>query len=50
MWQDGEIVRRVQADSVRETWTQYDPELLERGYLAKDRREELTKMLRGATP
>lgn len=30
MWQDGEQLRQVQAKSFSETWTQYDPELLER--------------------
>jgi hypothetical protein len=48
VWQDGEIVRRVQASSMRETWTQYDPELVEREYLPKERRKELRKELRGA--
>ena len=48
VWQDGEVVRRVQADSMRETWTQYDPELVEREYLPKERRKELRKELRGA--
>src|SRR5262245_22979763 len=47
VWQDGEIVRRVQADSMRETWTQYDPELAEREFLPKERRKELRKELRG---
>src|SRR4030095_15339767 len=48
VWQDGEVVRRVQAPSMRESWTQYDPELAEREYLPKERREELRKELRGA--
>ncbi len=48
VWQDGEVVRRVQADSMRETWTQYDPELVEREYLPKERRKELRKEVRGA--
>ena len=48
VWQDGEILRRVQAASMRETWTQYDPELVEREYLPKERRKELRKELRGA--
>lgn len=47
VWQDGEIVRRVQAASMRESWTQYDPELVEREFLPKDRRKELRKELRG---
>jgi len=48
VWQDGEIVRRVQAASMRESWTQYDPELVEREFLPKERRKELRKELRGA--
>jgi hypothetical protein len=47
VWQDGEIVRRVQAASMRESWTQYDPELVEREFLPKERRKELRKELRG---
>jgi hypothetical protein len=41
MWHDGEVLRRVHADSMRETWTQYDPELVEREYLPKEQRREL---------
>jgi len=47
VWQDGEIVRRVQAASMRESWTQYDPELVEREFLPKERRKELRKEIRG---
>lgn len=43
VWQDGEVLRRVHAASLRETWTQYDPELLEREWLAKEKRRELHK-------
>lgn len=41
MWQDGEQIRRIHSKSIRETWTQYDPELVEREYLPKERRREL---------
>jgi hypothetical protein len=41
VWQDGEVLRRVRAESMRETWTQYDPELIEREYLPRERRREL---------
>jgi hypothetical protein len=41
MWQDGEQLRHIQSRSIRETWTQYDPELVEREYLPKERRKEL---------
>jgi hypothetical protein len=51
MWQDGEQLRHVQSQSFRETWTQYDPELVEREYLPKERRKELrtVRALRQAT-
>jgi len=41
MWQDGEQSRYIHSKSIRETWTQYDPELVEREYLPKERRKEL---------
>ena len=41
VWHDGEVLRRVHGESMRETWTQYDPELVEREYLPKERRKEL---------
>src|SRR6478736_264421 len=28
IWQDGEQIRNLRSKSLRETWTQYDPELL----------------------
>jgi hypothetical protein len=37
-WSDGERLREVRAAAFRETWTQYDPELVERDALPKDRR------------
>ncbi|MGY8766884.1 MAG: hypothetical protein ACKVH8_00465 [Pirellulales bacterium] len=44
-WKDGEVIRDVKADMVRETWTQYDPELVERDYLPRERRRGLSKMV-----
>lgn len=41
MWQDGESLRRVYSRQYRETWTQHDPELIERGFLPKEKRREL---------
>ncbi|MDX1948798.1 MAG: hypothetical protein SFU86_25645 [Pirellulaceae bacterium] len=41
VWHDGEVLRQVHGQSMRETWTQYDPELVEREYLPKERRKEL---------
>jgi hypothetical protein len=49
MWQDGEQLRHIQSKSFRETWTQYDPELVEREYLPKEKRKEL-RMVRAARP
>lgn len=46
LWNDGETTREVRADSLRETWLQYDPELEERAVLDKSRRRELTPAAR----
>lgn len=43
-WYDGRILREVQSDAFRESWTQYDPELVERAYLPKDQRRELPRL------
>lgn len=40
-WQDGDVLRKIHAGSVRETWTQYDPELVERTSLPREQRREL---------
>lgn len=40
-WVDGTDVRKVSAVSYRETWTQSDPEVGNRGILCKDLRNEL---------
>ena len=50
VWHDGELLRSVQAQSMRESWTQYDPELVEREYLPKERRKELRTKLAKAVP
>lgn len=50
VWHDGEILREVEAETVRESWTQYDPELIEREHLPKDKRRDLHKIvLRAST-
>jgi hypothetical protein len=41
LWQDGEVLRKVHSPAIRETWTQFDVELVEREYLPKERRKEL---------
>lgn len=43
LWHDGGVLRKVRADSFRESWTQYDPELIERAFLPKNMRRELHK-------
>jgi len=37
-------LRRVRAKSARESWTQYDPELIERDFLPQEKRRELRKI------
>ena len=44
VWHDGDLLRRVRGTSVRESWTQYDPELIEREFLAKDKRPDLARL------
>lgn len=43
LWFDGERLRLVRHLSFRETWTQYDPELLERQLLSTEERRELSR-------
>ena len=43
MWRDNETLREVRAPAIRETWTQYDPELAERQVLPQEQRRHLTK-------
>lgn len=50
VWHDGETLRVVRASSIRESWTQYDPELVEREYLPKEKRVDLIKMAGGGEP
>lgn len=41
-WRDDGVLREVTATSHRETWTQYDPELIERENLPQDQRLDLS--------
>jgi hypothetical protein len=41
VWHDGITFRKVCAATMRESWTQYDPELTARAYLPKEQRAEL---------
>jgi len=43
-WHDGELLREVRAPAARESWTQYDPELVEREHFAKERRKDLARL------
>jgi len=42
-FKDRDVLRKVHARMLRETWTQYDPELVEREFLPQERRRELRK-------
>lgn len=42
VWTDCETLRRVDAAAVRETWSQYDPELEERQHTPQERRRGLS--------
>ena len=44
VWHDVDILRRASAKSVRETWAQHDPELLEREFLPREKRRELRRL------
>src|SRR4029078_11352461 len=50
MWYDGHQLRRIYAEAFRETWSQQDPELLEREYLPKEKRKELLILWSPKTP
>jgi hypothetical protein len=41
VWVDGIQLRRIRVGSVRESWTQWDPELIDRDVLPTDRRQKL---------
>jgi hypothetical protein len=43
VWRDGQLMRKVHAKTVRESWTQYDPEIVEQEFLAKEKRRTLPK-------
>jgi hypothetical protein len=48
VWHDfkqGNVLRTVRVPVVRETWTQYDPELVEREYLSEEKRRPLERKL-----
>ncbi len=50
VWRDNAVVREVRAETMRESWTQYDPELIERSFLPKEQRRELRKRPMDSSP
>ena len=48
VWRDGQVLRKVHARAVRETWTLYDPEVADREYLPKNRRRKFSKSMQVA--
>lgn len=44
LWQDGDVARQVQAAGFSESWTQYDPEVLDRSVLPAEQRRPLRKL------
>jgi hypothetical protein len=44
LWRDGATMRRIHAETVRETWTQHDPEITEQQFLAKSMRRSFAKL------
>ncbi len=45
IWHDNGVMRKVTADSFRESWLQHDPEVEERRVFPKELRKELAKPL-----
>jgi hypothetical protein len=43
MWRDGSVLRKVHAETIRESWTQYDPEIREQQYLPREQRRSFAK-------
>ncbi|MBI1249471.1 hypothetical protein GC197_16725 [bacterium] len=43
LWRDMNVHRKVYADNVRETWTTYDPEVMERNLFPIENRSELSQ-------
>jgi hypothetical protein len=48
IWQDGDVLRKVATPSFQESWTQHDPEQLERRLLPQTNRRELCKPCDGS--
>ena len=45
LWRDEGVLREVRATTFRESWTQYDPEVVDRRFLPKTQRRELRKLI-----
>ena len=52
VWRDGQVMRKVHAETIRESWTQYDPEITEQQFLPKEQRRPFPKLTarRPSTP
>ena len=44
VWRDGTVLRKVHAETIRESWTQYDPEILEQQSLPREQRRSFSKL------
>ena len=49
VWHDNGILRKVEARQLHESWTQYDPELINRAVLPKEQRRLLRKVITPAS-
>lgn len=45
VWHDGSVLRKVRSATIRESWTQYDPELVEREFLPTEKRRKLVNLV-----
>ncbi|MHB0959837.1 MAG: hypothetical protein ACYC6N_14190 [Pirellulaceae bacterium] len=45
LWREGTLLRKVHAETIRESWTQYDPEIFERRFLPKEQRRPFSKIV-----
>jgi hypothetical protein len=50
IWHDGDVLRDISTPAVAETWTQYDPEIMERAFLPQDKRNGLRKWAQKKSP
>lgn len=46
IWVDGDHLRHIREGSLRETFSQFDPELIERQWMARENRRELFRVMK----